>query len=543
MDATYQTSLTSNQILADGREFSDSKAAQQQTPPLTPRITPAPTGDELRPYVFNEGWADPAQRISCLRKGINIFKSLGISLGGMLHLLYLRLCCCMPPLNGDHIITTPALALPDDVLLEQTRILINHSELLWPNDRTEDRKAITLPKFTENFLAGADTACDETPADDHDGAAISLQLPAQCVAHLKEQFKDGRIADEKIERINKNLSEIARGLEESGFIAYKNGMLLLHPKAHVCCALIYDERLQKIFLHFRDTASNDFWEKGCGKHNWRANFGQGLGLLPKAYSVADMLVYNLKQALEDVEVTVVGYSMGGGLAIFSALRNSMKAIGINPAFPSKMHRRFYPEGWEERARDNICAISTSNDLLSRVADNPATGGILPTQFPAGAQFFTIDGPEQRDIGYCCKRFKESLEAHFIPNLVAAYLHAYCLRHRGEMDTQFATIVPKYSWEYLLQKYPAVMPLKTQEATRPAEALPKDAAAPQEASRPQELPEDLTQTAVVPEMLQKEAAIQESDGTNRKPARNPQVSPDSPAVNGRTEGINPDEIKG
>lgn len=453
MDATYQTSLAQNPILVDGRESSTSRTAlQQRTPRPTEEVQGTVATRPSASYAFNEGWTDPARQISCLRKGINVVKSLGISLGGMLHLLYLRLCCCLPPLQDDKAITTRASYLPREGRFEHTRILLNHSELLWPNDRTDNRKAITQPPLTENFLLGAQRSFEaprEPQSDEEQYGKINLAMPPQCGADLKAS-----------KAIQNNFRELSRGLEEAGFVAYKNGMLLLHPKAHVCCALIYDKKLRKIFLHFRDTASNDFWEKNCGKHNWRANFGQGLGLLPRAYSVADMLVYNLKQAFAGIDFTVVGYSMGGGLAIFSALRNSTKAIGINPAFPSKMHKRFYPAGWAELAPDNISAISTSNDLLSRVADNPATGGILPTQFPAGSKFYIIDGPKQEEMGCLCRQFKESLEAHFIPNLVSAYLYLAYSQDGSLLDPELAAIIPTYAWAYTQSKYEDDENLKT-----------------------------------------------------------------------------------
>lgn len=401
-------------------------------------------------------WRDPSKIDSCCRNTLDVIGSISI-VAGQAALSFFRFLCCLPrdcmpgdgvrSLNfktdlpifrskmnefGMVIKTSDGLEIspePSDVLHDLYRIVSNQYSFLCPS-KTRTIWRISQPLKTDNFVVSPDEPRKklilgrmDPISDEHEMSELKMRLP--------ENFpcQDKRIRY----NVNCNLAAASEWLGAFGFRAYKDSMLILKPEAHVCIALFYDEKSEKIFVHFRDTATNDFWEKNCGKSNWRANFAQGVGLVPKAYAEADRFVYALKSALEpllgeyeDLPLELVGYSMGGGLAFFTAARNLIPATGINPAALALcFHSRFFAKGWEEFMSKNTRVIASSGDLLSQKVDNPETGGLLPTKMTKNTKVFvipteTID--HELAAARCCGGLKKAEHAHYLPPMKIALLY-------------------------------------------------------------------------------------------------------------------------
>jgi hypothetical protein len=303
----------------------------------------------------------------------------------------------VPRGDGARVIPGPELLNTEpDKFRNIFRNVENHS-LLLTAEQGKLGGGLRQPAGTINFV---------TPGLEARGKEqnyLQLRLPDGVPGHLLMGTRDAT---------NALLGTFTQKLRDLGFVAYKDSLLLLHPPSHMACAIIYDQVQQKLVIHFRDTASDGFWEDGSGA-NWATNIMQGMGLEPDTYAMADYITHAMTQIFRKEAMQLVGYSMGGGMAFFCGLRYLIPAIGLNSAAPSLSHGRFYHPGWRTFAAEdgggNMVLVGCANDRLSGKLDNPIHGGVLPTGFPAGMCYhpFPSVGPSP------CSAIK----AHYLSELL------------------------------------------------------------------------------------------------------------------------------
>ncbi|MDR0727658.1 MAG: hypothetical protein LBF26_02065 [Puniceicoccales bacterium] len=322
------------------------------------------SGQFWEPLLSN--WKNPAEIDSVARDALDVTQSLAVTFGTVLT----RALGIRP--NGDGAIVQSVatfLTTPGgrELLKSHMRLVSNHLQIIY-----SEYDSIDQPEATANFIVSGTTPVANAPEQNE----LQLELPEQCRVGNRGE-------------VQRRLDEFSALLRQRGFVAYKDSHILLNPKTHFAVAMIYDETLEKICLHIRDTASDDFWEKGSW-FNWVADIGQGLGLMPDVYVDGDLFVRGCVEIFRPENLQITGYSMGGGIGIFAGARNSVPAVVFNPAFVSPHHTRFLPPGWNDFAREHIQVLSVSNDILSQCLDNPETGGIFPTKLFEGARVYTTD---------------------------------------------------------------------------------------------------------------------------------------------------------
>ncbi|MDR2341055.1 MAG: hypothetical protein LBD72_01850 [Puniceicoccales bacterium] len=310
-------------------------------------------------------WTNPAAGITLGDNVLNVVQSLG----KVFWAVTTSIIGADTP--GDGAVVRPAETLlrnPNGVqeLLKYTRLAANQLSLIYA-----EYKHLVLPYGTKNFIL-LGPPIPNAPQQNE----LNLSLPAGCDIEDREA-------------IQRKLDEFSEILRRAGYVASMDGRIILNPGTHFAVALVYDELLKRICIHFRDTASDGFWESGSGV-NWAADISQGLGLMPDVYADGDMFVRGCVEIFGPEMLQIVGYSMGGGIGIFAGIRNFVKVLALNSAFLSPLHERFFPENWQQFAADNVRVISVANDILSSIMDNPMTGGILPTALQRGVLCYTTD---------------------------------------------------------------------------------------------------------------------------------------------------------
>lgn len=418
--------------IADVEETAMTTAQPTATPPDVTKVVILGKAEEYLYSFAAENWRDPSKIDTKCQDAKDVLWSLGGTFKGCALWVLGQICPCFPRREGDGLKdmtgngTACANKAVEKEFDELERCALHQLQMLYPHKIYHP--FLNLPENVENFvIAGeASDALKDDPMVE--AFALKFQLP-KTLASNHAEFADHQT----------HLDEIAKRLTEKGFAACQkrsvdgqseeSPLLILNPKTHLCAALIYDSKSKKICIHFRDTAGSGLWENGTGAANWRANFAQGMGLLPKIYRDADLLAYSLKAAFGAENLLLIGYSLGGGLVSFAALRYLLPAVGINAAAPSPCHQRFYEDSWEKFAHEGIRYLSLKDDILSRVLDNPLTGGILPSAYPQGAQAFVFDDklimPEIKTA--CCGLIKSQVKAHSIVELLlsmrATAIHA------------------------------------------------------------------------------------------------------------------------
>jgi hypothetical protein len=280
---------------------------------------------------------------------------------------------------------------------EVIRLMANHIQLIYSEYRT-----LSQPTQTSNFVK---TGTDPL-AVGNEMNSLRLCIPPECPAEDREDLQE-------------KLDAFTHLLQRRGFVAYKDNLLILNPKTHFAVAMVYDETTGKICLHIRDTASDSFWERGSAA-NWLADVQQGVGLMPDVYADGDMFAHCCAEIFGAENLQITGYSMGGGIAIFSGIRNRVPATAFNPAFVSPCHTRFFPEGWEAWAQKNIQVLSVDNDILSRRLDDPETGGILPSKIFPGIPVFLTEAAKSETGMF--SGLRNGIRAHYLSTLLFGLLN-------------------------------------------------------------------------------------------------------------------------
>jgi hypothetical protein len=229
-------------------------------------------------------------------------------------------------------------------ILRQTS---NHLQIL-----CAEYQSITQPPGTFNFLERGTAPI----AGEIDQYEVRLVLPAQCA-----------VGDRAA--VQRRLDEFSMLLREQGFVAYKDSHILLNPRSHFGAVIFYDPKLGKFCVHIRDTASDRFWESGSWR-NWIADCRQGAGLLPEVYAIGNAFVNLCVQTLGAENILLTGYSMGGGIATFAGIRNSVEVLALNSAYLSPAQWGFFPDDWLTFADGHVQFVSTGNDMLSLGLDDP-----------------------------------------------------------------------------------------------------------------------------------------------------------------------------
>ena len=148
--------------------------------------------------------------------------------------------------------------------------------------------------------------------------------------------------------------------------------------------------------------------------------------------------------------------MGGGIAMFTGIRNRVPATGLNPAFLSKYHNRFFPKGWEQWTPENISVFSASNYILSQQLDNPANGGILPTELPRAISVYLTQAPNSADMDGGLNSIFHSIRGHYLTSLLFSLFHnVYSLKYDGDLDLVYQTFdqLPQHIRDAYYATYP------------------------------------------------------------------------------------------
>ncbi|MDR1438214.1 MAG: hypothetical protein LBI69_04120 [Puniceicoccales bacterium] len=345
-----------------------------------------------------KSWVDPRTIDSPLQDAWDVVRSIFLTLCGIGKEIFFKIFQFFRR-TGDNVTITPTETLlnsPEtrEIFFRNIRLATNHLQIL-----AAEYQRLSLPLGTDNFIRW-------TGSDDiHEQSRLNLALP-----------KNFPATGDPRRTIKARLKVLNDLLVEKGFVAFKEGKIILHLHSHFACAFLYDDALKKICIHMRDTASDRFWEAGSSV-NWLANFKQQMGIIPDVYAMGDLFVHCCAEVLGRDNLLITGYSMGGGIAFFSGVRNRVPAIGFNPAFLSKYHNQCFPDGWEEWVKENISSLSTSNDILSQCIDNPRTGGISPTCLPEGITVYLTQSARSR-----WGKIFDSLRGHYLSEITYGMLH-------------------------------------------------------------------------------------------------------------------------
>ncbi|MDR0428673.1 MAG: hypothetical protein LBG86_01400 [Puniceicoccales bacterium] len=414
----------------------DNDASRKRDLATTADTSPTTTLEEMHIISIVNCWNDPRTIDSGLHDAWDVIRSIFSTVYLMARSFFSKIFPALHTRGDDVNIVQTVNLLNGAGSTEETRqffyknlrLISNHAQIIYGEYRH-----LCPPLETINFI--------DVRGEDDENEQQSLRL------RLPESFAQ---RNENGENMGEMVTHFGEYLSREGFVAYKNGAILLHPASHFAAALLYDMQLKKVCIHVRDTASDSFWENGSSI-NWLANFMQQMGMVPHVYAMGDLFIYCCAQIFGRENLVLTGYSMGGGIAIFCGMRYQIQTVGLNAAFPSKYHDRYFSETSQQWSKNNLCVFATSNDILSQYIDNPATGGLSPTRLPNGTTVYITPSARSR-FG----RIFDAIRGHYLSEILMGMFHE--LRHSPEADDnarffQLYASLPRHIKDAFAEKFP------------------------------------------------------------------------------------------
>jgi len=146
-------------------------------------------------------------------------------------------------------------------------------------------------------------------------------------------------------------------LEARGF----NTAVLENPETGFSADIYHNAITDQVVLAYEGTNFDSVAD-------WKANFGQGLGLPTAQYQQAERAAVEFAKAFPDQDRAITGHSLGGGLAAYGSLSTGTDATTFNAAGlqENSLERLGVTR---ERASDLVTAYNVEGDILSTAQDS------------------------------------------------------------------------------------------------------------------------------------------------------------------------------
>ena len=146
-------------------------------------------------------------------------------------------------------------------------------------------------------------------------------------------------------------------LEVLGF----NTNLLDNPKTGFSAEVYHNAVTDEMVLAYEGTKIDSV-------EDWKANFGQGVGLPMEQYQQAEQAADEFDETFAEYNRAITGHSLGGGLAAYGSLATGINAVTFNAA---GLHENSLERVGmtREQAQELVTAYNVGGDILNMVQDS------------------------------------------------------------------------------------------------------------------------------------------------------------------------------